>query len=79
MDRFKGKEQHGSGVWMGGEENVIQMEMVDSAYLKAGMPVTPSSELSEWIGGVRGERKSPMNCSCQSLQRVLDQIARIDC
>lgn len=33
----------GSGVWVDGEDSIRQMEMIDGAYEKAGLPVRPSS------------------------------------
>jgi hypothetical protein len=41
----KGRE--GSGIWMEGDDSVRQMEMIDSAYLEAGLPVRPSCEFVE--------------------------------
>lgn len=39
VNRVRGRE--GSGVWMDGDNSVKQMEMIDSAYKKAGVPVRP--------------------------------------
>ena len=39
----KVRRRTGSGVWIDGEDSVRQMEMIDRAYEKAGMPVRPSS------------------------------------
>ena len=33
----------GSGVWIDGEDSIRQMEMIDGAYEKAGLPLRPSS------------------------------------
>ncbi|KUJ12285.1 putative oxidoreductase [Mollisia scopiformis] len=41
VNRVKGRE--GSGCWMSGEDSIKQMEMVDSAYKKAGLPLRPTS------------------------------------
>jgi predicted dehydrogenase len=41
VNRVKGRE--GSGVWVSSEDSVKQMEMVDSAYTKAGMDLRPTS------------------------------------
>lgn len=40
VNRIKGRE--GTGVWMSAEESIRQMEMIDSAYAKAGMVIRPS-------------------------------------
>lgn len=39
VNRVKGRE--GSGVWMDGDNSIKQMEMLDSAYKKAGVPLRP--------------------------------------
>ncbi|KAL6713944.1 hypothetical protein ACLMJK_008438 [Lecanora helva] len=41
VNKIRGRE--GSGIWIDGEDSIKQMEMIDSAYRKAGMPVRPSS------------------------------------
>ncbi len=41
VNRVKGRE--GSGCWMECEDSVKQMEMIDSAYTKAGLPLRPTS------------------------------------
>lgn len=41
VNRVKGRE--GSGCWMSGEDSIKQMEMVDSAYAKARLPLRPTS------------------------------------
>lgn len=41
VDRVKGRK--GTGVWMDGEDSIHQMEMIDSAYEKAGLPLRPTS------------------------------------
>lgn len=41
VNRVKGRE--GSGCWMSGEDSIKQMEMIDSAYKKAGLPLRPTS------------------------------------
>ncbi|KAF8862222.1 putative oxidoreductase [Acephala macrosclerotiorum] len=41
VNRVKGRE--GSGCWISGEDSIKQMEMVDSAYKKAGLPLRPTS------------------------------------
>ena len=41
VNRVRGRE--GSGVWIDGEDSIRQMEMIDRAYEKAGMPLRPSS------------------------------------
>lgn len=42
------KKRPGSGVWVTGDDSVKQMEMIDGAYLKAGLPLRPTSGY-EWI------------------------------
>ena len=37
------RKRQGSGVWIDGEDSIRQMEMIDGAYEKAGMPLRPSS------------------------------------
>lgn len=41
VNRVKGRE--GSGCWMAGEDSVKQMEMLDTAYKKAGLPLRPTN------------------------------------
>jgi predicted dehydrogenase len=41
VNRIKGRQ--GSGIWVEGEDSVKQMAMIDSAYLKAGLPIRPTS------------------------------------
>ena len=41
------RRRPGSGVWMGAEDSVKQMEMIDSAYAKAGLPLRPTSALAK--------------------------------
>jgi predicted dehydrogenase len=41
VNRVKGRE--GSGVWMDGEDSIKQMAMIDSAYVKAGLDLRPTS------------------------------------
>ncbi|CZR52210.1 related to Oxidoreductase [Phialocephala subalpina] len=41
VNRVKGRE--GSDCWMSAEDSIKQMEMVDSAYVKAGLPLRPTS------------------------------------
>lgn len=41
VNRVRGRR--GSGVWIDGEDSIRQMEMIDQAYEKAGMPLRPSS------------------------------------
>ena len=43
VNRVRGR--HGSGVWVEAEDSVKQMEMIDGAYLKAGLPIRPSMTL----------------------------------
>jgi predicted dehydrogenase len=40
----KVKKRNGSGVWIDGEDSIKQMEMIDSAYKKAGLPLRPTSK-----------------------------------
>lgn len=42
VDRVKGRK--GTGIWMESEDSVKQMQMIDGAYLKAGLPLRPTSE-----------------------------------
>ncbi|KAH6713870.1 hypothetical protein BKA61DRAFT_674484 [Leptodontidium sp. MPI-SDFR-AT-0119] len=46
VHRIKGRG-FSSGVWMDGEDSVKQMEMIDSAYKKAGLPLRPTSSYQE--------------------------------
>jgi hypothetical protein len=39
------KCREGSGVWMPHEDSIHQLEMIDSAYAKAGLPIRPSSHM----------------------------------
>ena len=39
----KVRGRRGSGVWVDGEDSIQQMEMIDGAYKKAGLPVRPDS------------------------------------
>ena len=41
VNRVRGRES--AGVWIDAEDSVRQMEMIDSAYQKAGLPVRPGS------------------------------------
>ena len=41
VNRVRGRQ--GSGVWIDGEDSIRQMEMIDGAYRKVGMPLRPSS------------------------------------
>lgn len=41
VNRVRGRK--GSEVWIDGEDSIRQMEMIDGAYEKAGMPLRPSS------------------------------------
>ncbi len=41
VNRVRGRQ--GSGAWVGGEDSVAQMAMIDSAYLKAGLPLRPTT------------------------------------
>lgn len=45
VNRVRGRES--AGVWIDGEDSVRQMEMIDSAYRKAGLPVRPGSTYEE--------------------------------
>jgi hypothetical protein len=40
VNKIKGRE--GTGIWMSAEDSISQMEMIDSAYEKAGMAIRPS-------------------------------------
>lgn len=40
VDKIRGREP---AVWMGGEDSIEQMAMIDSAYEKAGLPLRPTS------------------------------------
>jgi predicted dehydrogenase len=44
VNRIRGRP--GSGVWVDGEDSVAQMRMIDSAYVKAGLPLRPSTQVS---------------------------------
>lgn len=37
------RKRAGSGAWMGPEDSIKQMKMIDSAYTKAGLPLRPTS------------------------------------
>ena len=41
VNKVRGRQ--GSGVWIDGEDSIRQMEMIDGAYIKAGLPMRPSS------------------------------------
>jgi predicted dehydrogenase len=41
VNKIKGRK--GSGVWVDGQDSVRQMEMIDGTYLKAGLPLRPTS------------------------------------
>ncbi|CAI6335626.1 unnamed protein product [Periconia digitata] len=41
------KKRKGSGVWVGPEDSIKQMEMIDATYLKAGMPLRPTTRALE--------------------------------
>ena len=41
VNRVRGRE--GSGAWVDGEDSVAQMRMLDQAYLKAGLPLRPTT------------------------------------
>lgn len=41
VNKVRGRQ--GSGVWIDGEDSIRQMEMIDGAYEKAGLPLRPSS------------------------------------
>ena len=43
VNKIKGRE--GSGVWMPHEDSIHQLEMIDSAYAKAALPIRPSSHM----------------------------------
>jgi predicted dehydrogenase len=43
VDRVKGRK--GSGVWVEGEDSIRQMEMIDATYVKAGLPLRPTSKI----------------------------------
>ena len=40
VNKVRGRQ--GSGVWIDGEDSIRQMEMIDGAYEKAGLPLRPS-------------------------------------
>ncbi|KAL8724845.1 MAG: hypothetical protein Q9166_007717 [cf. Caloplaca sp. 2 TL-2023] len=40
VNKIRGRE--GTGIWVDGEDSIRQMEMIDGAYKKAGLPVRPS-------------------------------------
>lgn len=44
VNKVKGRK--GSGVWIDGEDSIKQMEMIDLAYDKAGLPLRPTSTYS---------------------------------
>ncbi|KAG4417295.1 hypothetical protein IFR04_009585 [Cadophora malorum] len=48
VHRIKGRGSS-SGIWMDGEDSVKQMEMIDSAYKKAGLPLRPTSSYQETV------------------------------
>lgn len=37
------RRRPGSGVWVSGDDSIKQMEMIDGAYMKAGLPLRPTS------------------------------------
>ena len=39
------RKRTGSGAWMGAEDSIKQMKMIDGAYTKAGLPLRPTSAL----------------------------------
>lgn len=41
VNRIRGRK--GSGVWVDLEDSLAQMQMIDSAYIKAGLPLRPTS------------------------------------
>jgi len=41
------KKREGSGCWMDGEDSIAQMAAIDSAYIKAGLPLRPSSTFKD--------------------------------
>ena len=48
VHRIKGRGSS-SGIWMDGEDSVKQMEMIDSVYKKAGLPLRPTSSYQETV------------------------------
>ena len=44
------KKRKGSGVWVDGEDSIRQMEMIDVAYLKAGLPLRATSKALDVTG-----------------------------
>jgi len=40
VNKLKGRQ--GSGIWIDGEDSIKQMAMIDSAYIKSGLPVRPT-------------------------------------
>jgi predicted dehydrogenase len=47
VDRVK--KRKGVGVWVEGEESIRQMEVIDSTYEKAGLPLRPTSQILESV------------------------------
>lgn len=45
VDRVKGRT--GTGAWVEPEDSIRQMEMIDATYLKAGLPLRPTSKALE--------------------------------
>lgn len=43
VNRVRGRSS--SGAWMEAEDSIKQMKMIDSAYVKAGLPLRPTSAL----------------------------------
>ena len=39
------RKRPGSGAWMEAEDSIKQMKMIDSGYIKAGLPLRPTSAL----------------------------------
>lgn len=44
------KKREGSGMWVDAEDSVRQMEMIDATYLKAGLPLRPTSKYLSSVG-----------------------------
>ena len=45
VDRVRGR--NGTGIWIKAEDSIKQMEVIDGAYRKAGLPVRPSRTLHD--------------------------------
>lgn len=41
------RKRPGSGVWMDAGDSIKQMKMIDSGYMKAGLPLRPTSALAK--------------------------------